>query len=420
MFDLDNWQEIYASLAKNRLRTALTAFGVFWGIFMLILLLGSGRGLENGVNADFSGSATNSFYVWTQRTSKPYRGLGPGRRFEMNNRDTEAIRREIPEAAVIAPRNQLGGFRGGNNVTRGIKAGAFSVMGDYPEINRIQPVRTIEGRFLNDYDLDGRRKVAVIGTRVREVLFEDGEEAIGDHVKINGVYFRVIGVFEPRTRGEQAIRDAETIYAPFTTFQTAFNWGDELGWYAITSAPGTSAAAVEEEVLALLKRRHRVHPDDTRAFGHWNTEEEFRKVQGLFGGIRMLIWIVGIGTLAAGVIGVSNIMLIVVKERTKEIGLRRAIGATPVGIVGQILLESIVLTGLAGYLGLLAGVGLVEGVRIGLETAGVNAQMFQNPGVSFGNATQALLILVVCGALAGMIPARRALAISPVEALHAV
>lgn len=420
MFDLDNWQEIYASLAKNRLRTALTAFGVFWGIFMLMLLLGSGRGLENGVNSDFTGSATNSFYVWTQRTSKPYRGLPAGRRFQLSNSDTEAIRREVPEAAVIAPRNQLGGFRGGNNVTRGVKAGAFNVMGDYPEIMDIQPIRILEGRFLNDLDLDEGRKVAVIGSRVKELLFAEGEDAIGDHVKINGVYFKVIGVFGPRSTGEQAIRDAETIYAPFTTFQRAFNFGDQLGWYAITSQPKHSAAAVEEKVLALLRSRHRVHPDDTRALGSWNTEEEFRKVQGLFGGIRMLIWIVGVGTLAAGVIGVSNIMLIVVKERTKEIGLRRAIGATPVAIVGQILLESIVLTGSAGYLGLLAGIGLVEGVRIGLESAGVNAQMFQNPGVSFGNATLALLILVVSGLLAGMIPARRALSISPVEALHAV
>ena len=181
---------------------------------------------------------------------------------------------------------------------------------------------------------------------------EDGEEPIGDHIKINGVYFKIIGVFSPRSKGEQALRDAETIYAPFTTFQRAFNYGDDLGWFAITSQPRYSAAAVEEKVLALLKKRHRVHPDDNRALGSWNTEEEFRKVQGLFGGIRMLIWIVGIGTLTAGVIGVSNIMLIVVKERTKEIGLRRAIGATPVAIVGQILLESIVLTGLAGYFGL--------------------------------------------------------------------
>ncbi len=420
MFDLDNWYEIYSSLAKNRLRTALTAFGVFWGIFMLMLLLGSGRGLENGINSDFTGSATNSFYVWTQRTSKPYRGLPAGRRFRFSNRDTEAIRREIPEAAVIAPRNQLGGFRGGNNVTRGVKSGAFNVMGDYPEIMDIQPIKILQGRFLNDNDLEESRKVAVIGERVLDVLFEGGEDPIGDYVRINGVYFKVIGVFGPRSKGEQAIRDAETIYAPFTTFQRAFNFGDELGWYAITSLPEHSAAAVEEKVLALLRSRHRVHPDDTRALGSWNTEEEFRKIQGLFAGIRMLIWIVGVGTLTAGVIGVSNIMLIVVKERTKEIGLRRAIGATPVAIVGQILLESLVLTGLSGYLGLLAGVGLVEGARVALETAGVNAQMFQNPGVSFGNAILALLMLVVAGLLAGMIPARRALSISPVEALHAV
>ncbi len=420
MFDLDNWHEIYSSLAKNRLRTALTAFGVFWGIFMLMVLLGSGQGLENGISSDFTGTATNSFYVWTWRTTKPYRGLPSGRRFELSNRDTEAIRREVPEVAVISPRNQLGGFRGGNNVTRGLKAGAFNVMGDHPQIMDIQPIRVLDGRFLNRHDLDEARKVAVIGNRVREVLFEDGEEPIGDHIKINGVYFKVVGVFTPRTTGEQALRDAETIYAPFTTFQRAFNYGDQVGWFAITSKPEHSAVAVEEKVVSLLKKRHRVHPDDTRAVGSWNTEEEFRKVQGLFGGIRMLIWIVGVGTLAAGVIGVSNIMLIVVKERTKEIGLRRAIGATPMGIVGQILLESIVLTAIAGYLGMLVGVGLVEGVRVGLETAGVNARMFQNPGVSFANALQALLILVSAGALAGLIPARRALAISPVEALHAV
>ena len=419
MFDRDNWHEIYSSLAKNRLRTALTAFGVFWGIFMLMVLLGSGQGLETGATAEFTGTATNSFYIWTWRTSKPYRGLPAGRRFSLDQSDFEAIRREVPEAAVVAPRNQLGGFRGGNNVTRGVKAGAFGVMGDYPQIMDIQPIRVVEGRFLNPNDLDESRKVAVIGSRVREVLFAESEEPIGDHIKINGVYFKVVGVFTPRTTGEQAIRDAEQIYVPFTTFGRAFNYGDRIGWFAVTSAPRTSAAVVEEKVIALLKQRHRVHPDDTRAIGHWNTEEEYRKLQGLFGGIRGLIWIVGFGTLAAGVIGVSNIMLIVVKERTKEIGLRRAIGATPLGIVGQILLESIVLTALAGYVGLVAGVGVVEGVRVGLDMAGVNAQMFQNPGVSFGEATQALVILIASGALAGLIPARRALAISPVEALHA-
>ncbi len=292
-------------------------------------------------------------------------------------------------------------------------------MGDYPEIRGIQNVRIDHGRFLNPLDLEEGRKVAVIGTRVQELLFDAGEEPIGDFVRINGVYFKVIGVFSPTSRGNQALRDAETIYIPFTTFQRAFNVGDEVGWFAITSKPGISASLVEERVLELLAQRHRVHPEDRRAFGHWNTEEEFRQLQGLFGGIRVLIWIVGVGTLTAGVIGVSNIMLIVVKERTKEIGLRRAIGATPMSIIAQILLESVALTALSGYLGLLAGVVVVEGSRIAMQTAGVNADMFQNPGVSFSNALQALAILIICGALAGLIPARRAVAISPVEALHA-
>ena len=419
MFDRDSWYEIYASLANNRVRTALTAFGVFWGIFMLMLLLGSGEGLQNGTNASFSDGATNSFYVWTRRTTKPYRGLPPGRRFRLNNGDVEAVKRDVASADIVAPRNQLGGFSRGNNVSRGTKAGGFSVMGDFPEIRDIQNVRIDSGRFLNPLDLEEARKVAVVGTRVVEVLFEAGEEPLGDHIRINGVYFKVIGVHSPVSRGEQAMRDAETIHVPFTTFQRAFNVGDEVGWFAVTSQPSVPASVAEEEVLSLLAQRHRVHPDDTRAFGHWNTEEEYQKIQGLFGGIRVLIWIVGIGTLAAGVIGVSNIMLIVVKERTKEIGLRRAIGATPVGVTGQILLESIALTGLAGYLGLLAGVVLVEGARIGMAAANIEAQMFQNPGVSFGNAILALTILVGCGALAGLIPARRALAISPVEALHA-
>lgn len=419
MFDRDSWYEIYASLANNRVRTALTAFGVFWGIFMLMLLLGSGRGLENGTNASFSDGATNSFYVWTRRTTKPFRGLPPGRRFELNNGDVTAVKREVQSVDILAPRNQLGGFSRGNNVSRGTKAGGFSVMGDYPEIRVIRSFRMDRGRFINPLDLEESRKVAVIGTRVEELLFETGEESLGEYIRINGVYFKVIGIFSPVSQGEQAMRDAETIHVPFTTFQRAFNVGDQVGWFAVTSQPSVPASVAEEQVLRLLAQRHRIHPDDSRAFGHWNTEEEFQKIQGLFGGIRVLIWIVGIGTLTAGVIGVSNIMLIVVKERTKEIGLRRAIGATPVGITGQILLESIVLTGLAGYLGLLAGIILVEGGRLGMEAANVNAQMFQNPGVSFANAILALLILIVCGALAGLIPARRALAISPVEALHA-
>lgn len=418
MLDADRWQEIWASLAKNPGRTALTAFGVFWGIFLLMLLLGSGNGLSNGVQEGFSGSATNSFFLWTRRTSEPYHGLPPGRGIEISNADVEALVERVPEAAVIAPRNQLGGHRSGNTVSRGRETAAFSVMGDYPAIRRIQGLTIDQGRFLNDLDIRDRRKVAVIGTRVYELLFDDGEPPIGDSIEINGVYFQVVGVFGSLQSQEQAERDAETVFIPFTTFQNAFNYGDRVNWLAVTAQPGVPASQVEESVRAVLAERLRVAPSDERAFGSFNVEEEYNRVQGLFAGIRLLVWIVGVGTLAAGVIGVSNIMLILVRERTREIGLRRAIGAGPASITGQVVLEAVALTGVAGYLGLVAGVGLVELVRFGLVQSGAGGGMFQDPGVSFANALEALAILVGSGVLAGLIPAQRAVAVRPVEALR--
>lgn len=419
MFDLDHWREIWEALSKNKLRTFLTAFGVFWGIFLLILLLGSGNGLSNGVNAGFAGGATNSFFCWAQRTSKPYLGLQAGREVEFDNQDTLAIRREIPEAAVVAPRNQLGGFRGGNNIVRGANVGAFGVTGDYPEIFVIQSMLLVKGRFLNALDLADNRKVAVIGTRVLEVLFEPGEDPLGEDIAINGVYFKVVGVFKSRQTGNQADRDAQTVYVPFTTFQQAFNFGTRVSWFAVTSQAGIPASEVEEKVLTLLRARHKIAPDDRRAIGHFNLETEYRKIQGLFEGIHILMWVVGLGTLAAGAIGVSNIMLIIVKERTKEIGIRRAVGATPLWIMSQIVVEAVILTGVAGYLGLAAGVGLLEVVaRVMPKGDGTSPQMFLNPGVDFSTGLQALLILVVAGTVAGLIPAQRAIATSPVVALR--
>jgi putative ABC transport system permease protein len=419
MFDLDHWREIYNALSSNKLRTLLTAFGVFWGIFMLVVMLGSGNGLRNGVNRGFADGATNSFYVWTRSTSKPYRGLPAGRRFELTNEDTQAVKDHVPEVGVVAPRLQLGGFQQGNNVTRGTKSGAFSVMGDYPEIRVIQSVRVARGRFLNRIDLEERRKVAVIGTRVHQLLFEDDEEPIGEYIRIHGVYFRVVGLFRTSQSGDRADRDTQTIHIPFTTFQQVFNIGNEVGWFAITSQDDVPASVAEEKVLALIAKRHRVAPDDTRALGHFNTEEEFNQIQGLFAGIRMLIWIVGSGTLAAGVIGVSNIMLVIVKERTKEIGIRRAVGASPFSVMGQIILEAIILTSIAGYFGLVAGMGAMDLTSYLLDQSGANPQMFANPDVSLATAMNALIILVISGTLAGLIPAQRAVSVSPVHALRA-
>ena len=415
IFDSDRWYEIYSALSKNKLRTFLTAFGVFWGLFMLIIMLGSGNGLQNGVTGDFAGFATNSFYVWTQRTSKPYAGLPPGRNFNMTTDDITAISENIPELAVVAPRNQLGGYRGGNNVSRGTKSGAFSVMGDYPEIIRVQNLIIREGRFLNKLDINEKRKVCVIGQRVFELLFKENENAIGDYIYINGVYFKVIGIFKTLKSGDQAERDLSTIYVPFTTFQQAFNYGNDVGWFAFISQENVPASLAEEKTLKLLAERHKVHPDDDRAFGHFNAEEEYTKMQGLFNGIRILIWIVGTGTLLAGVIGVSNIMLIIVKERTKEIGIRRAIGAPPRSIVMQIILEAIMLTSVAGYFGLLFGVAVLEFISTAM---GEGSDMFKNPSVDLDVALKALVILIVSGALAGLIPAARAVKISTVDALR--
>ncbi len=416
LLDLDHWQEIRVALLRNRARTALTAFGVFWGIFLLMVMLGSGSGLRNGVLQGFADGATNSFFLWTQRTQKPYAGMPAGRGIRLTNADVEAIREKVAEAEVVAPRNQLRGSGGGNNVSRGQKTGAFSVMGDYPQIRRIQSLKIETGRFLNPIDVEESRKVAVIGTRVRELLFSRGEEPIGDSIVIRGVYFQVVGVFVSPQTGDAAERDAQTIFVPFTTFQRAFNYGDRVGWMAIISRPDVPASVAEENVLSLLRSRHKVAPDDLRAFGHFNLEEEYAKVQGLFSGIRLLVWIVGVGTLAAGVIGVSNIMLIIVKERTKEIGIRRALGAKPSAVVSQIVSESVILTSLAGYLGLVAGIALVVGVGKLLPPGG--AGMFLDPDVGVGEALQALAILVAAGVLAGLAPAQRALAVSPTVALR--
>ncbi len=415
MFDLDRWQEIYSSLQKNKLRTFLTAFGVFWGIFMLIIMLGSGNGLENGITKKFGGTATNSVFIWTQRTSVPYSGLPKGRSFNMRNEDMDFIRQEVKGLEYLVPRNQLRGYGGGNNVSFNNKSAAFSVMGDYPEVQKIKPMEILEGRFLNHYDIEEKRKVVIIGTNVRDVLFGE-EDPINKNVKINGVFFKVVGVWKTRKTGNRSENDGQTLFIPFSTFQKAFNYGNIVGWIAATALPNSSASVVEKEILSVLKRRHTVAPEDERAFGSYNAQEKYEQMNGLFNGIAMLIWVVGIGTLLAGIIGVSNIMLIVVKERTKEIGIRRAIGATPISIVYQIMLEAITLTSIAGYFGLLFGVALTE---ILSNFLGEGDSMFVNPTIDLKVALTALSVLIVAGALGGLIPARKAVKIKPIEALRA-
>ncbi len=327
VFDPDHWQEIFEALAKNKLRTLLTAFGVFWGIFLLVILLASGNGLHNGVMAGFSDVATNSFFVWGMRTSRPYKGLQPGRAVEFTNDDTAAIRREVASVEVVSPRAQLGGHRGSNRWSAA-PSRARSRHGR-PSRDLHHPVPGARrGRFINDIDIREARKVAVIGTRPLEVLFAKGEDPIGQAVEINGVWFKVVGS-SSRDRAAAWPSATPDDLRPLHHLPAGVQLPQPVQWFAVTSKSGFPASVAQEEVLQLLRARHQVAPEDKRAIGGFNLEEQFGKIQGLFAGIGALMWLVGVGTLAAGAIGVSNIMLIIVRERTKEIGLRRAVGARP-------------------------------------------------------------------------------------------
>jgi putative ABC transport system permease protein len=413
LFDRDKFTEILHALGKNKLRTFFTAFGVFWGIFMLVIMLGSGKGLHNGVSQGMGDMATNALFVWTQPTSISYKGFPKGRRYNFNNDDTRALRDNIHELEYVAPRLQAQ-----NTVVRNERTGSFSIHGDYPDMNKIDPVNMLAGRFINKKDIDQKRKVIVIGKRVKNELFDAGEEPIGDYLRINGVYFKIVGVFSSKKNDQQAENENQQIFMPFTSMQRTYNFGNIVFWYSMTSFKEIPASKALEKVKKLLRERHSVAPTDDRAIGSFNVENQFKKMNTLFNGINGLIWIVGIGTLLAGVIGVSNIMLIVVKERTKEIGIQRAIGATPLAIQTQIVLESVFLTSIAGYIGLVAGVGLLELINYLLINFGASGEMFNHPEVDFNKAVSALIVLIVSGALAGLIPARRATQIKPIDALR--
>jgi putative ABC transport system permease protein len=420
MFDRDRWQEIYSTLKSNKLRTFMTAFGVFWGIFMLIIMMGSGKGLENSVFDGFQDFATNSAFIWTRQTTIPYKGLPRGRWWRFNNEDMKALRENIAEIDLLAPRLQPWSGNGDNNVVRGLKTASYDIFGDYPDFFKVDPVILLSGRVINDIDILENRKVAVIGNRVRDELFNKDEDPIGQYIRIKGVYFQVVGVFEPKNKNMSFGGDKEkSIFIPFTSLQIAYNMGDQVHFFAVTAKPNIPVSVVEKKCMTLIAERNKIAPEDEQAFGHFNLEKEFIKMRGLFTGISTLIWIVGIGTLMAGVIGVSNIMLIVVKERTKEIGIQRSIGATPWKVISQIIMESVVLTASAGMLGLVIGVSILEFINYQMITSGSEAEMFKNPGVNFNIALTSLVVLILAGLFAGLIPARRAVSVRPVEALRA-
>ncbi len=419
MFDLDLWKEILSALKKNRMRSFMTAFGVFWGIFMLIVMSGTGKALENGVMDGIKAFASNSAFFWTEPTSKPYDGFQRGRRWNYKNTDIEYIRAHISDVEYLSPRLFGANTRDGDNTIRGKKTGAFNVFGDYPDFFKIDPWSPIKGRLINEIDIRQNRKVCNIGERVVEVMFDEEEDPIGEYIKINGVYFQVVGVVHAETRVNiGGGRKEETIIIPFTTMQKTYNHGDVVHFFSVTSDPGVPVSKVETRLKELLKERHHIAPDDLQAIGSFNIEVEWKKYTGLFTGIQILTWIVGIGTLLAGVIGVSNIMLVIIKERTQEIGIQRAIGATPGTIIKHIVAESVFLTVMAGYIGLALGVGLLELLNMALESGAQDEVFFRNPEISFTMAVAALAVLVLSGIVAGLIPAKRAVSIKPIDAIR--
>ena len=415
MFDLDKWEEIWSSIMKHPLRTSLTAFGVLWGIMMLVLLLGAGKGLENGVTSGFASMAKNTMWIWGGKTTIPYQGIKPGRRVEYTNEDYFALKERFPEIKYLSPG---AGLKSNYIINYGSKTGTFAIGGDYPDLARVRTFILPKGRFINEEDIDKKRKVAVLGKRVIEVLFGN-EDPIGKFFQVNGVFFQVVGTFEVENLGGSGRDDSEKIYIPLTTLQASFNLANYVSSFAITPQDGVDPEWLEKEVKLFLGARRNVSPEDKNAIGAWNSGKETKKINGLFTGINIFIWVVGSMTIIAGIVGVSNIMLIVVKERTREIGIRKALGATPMSIISLIVQESIVVTAIAGYVGLLLGVGILEGVNSLLIASEVKNEFFKNPEIDINVALIAMLILIVSGGIAGLIPAIKAARINPIEALRA-
>jgi putative ABC transport system permease protein len=424
VFDRDRWQEILNAIKQNKFRSILTAFGVFWAIFMLVVMTGAGNALTNGITHGFKDFATNSAFLWANRTTVPYEGYDRGRWWSLTNADMEAIREQIPEIDVLSPRLQGWNLREGQNVVRGERAAAFNVMGDYPQYREIDPCTMPYGRYINNEDIELKRKVCIIGEKVYEIMFDEGEDPVGQYLRINGVYFMVVGVFKSNNPNINiGSNKKETIYLPFTTMQQTFNYGDQVHFFGFTAKPGVNVQSIVDRIKPIIKKHHKIAPEDDQAIGGFNVQSELQTMEYTFLGINILIWVVGIGTLIAGAVGVSNIMLVIVRERTKEIGIQRAIGARPALIIGQILTESVFLTTVAGFLGLAMGTLVLHLTDMALEAARAQAppdeqSFFMNPEIGLPMAVASIIILVIVGLFAGLIPALKAVRIKPIEALR--
>ena len=417
IFDRDTWQEIFGSIQKNKVRTIITVIGVLWGIFIYITLSGSANGLDNGFERQFENIAMNSMFVWAQRTSIPYEGFKTGRNPQLKLKDVQTLRNNVPEIQFIAPRNVRGVFDGtsGSQIVRGTKSGTYNIYGDFPEYTKIATKKIYNGgRFINQSDIDDARKVCVIGERTQKELFEEDEEPVGKFVRIDDIYFQVIGVHKYIQGG--GFESDGDVFIPFATFRKLYNTGENVEWFTIAAYDDADVIQVEKDVKQTLKRIHSVSPKDERAFGSFNLGEVFNRIKGFARGMTFLSLIVGIATIIAGVIGIGNILLISVKERTKELGVRRALGATPSEVRMQIILESVFLTTVAGIFGIVLGAFVLAGINAG--TANLEDFPYTNPTVPISFVLGALAIMVSLGTLIGLIPAQRAVSIKPIDALR--
>ena len=407
MFSIDNWNEVFSTIQKNKLRTFLTAFSVAWGIFMLIILLGSGQGIENGVKSEFKDDAINSIWVRDGRTSIPHKGLAPGRDISFTNEDYDQTKQHLDGVEKIASRYSV--WQARLNYKK--EYGSYSVRATHPDHQYIENTVILEGRYLNNTDIIEKRKVIVISKEVEKDMFLD-EKGIGKYIKLNNIPFMVVGIFTD----EGNERENRQVYIPISTGQLVYNGSNQVHQFMFTigDASYQKSILIASNLQKQLAIKHNFSVDDQRAVNINNNLERFQKFVDIFDNIRVFIWFIGIGTILAGIVGISNIMLIVVKERTREIGIRKAIGASPNSVVGQILHESIFITTAAGYICLLLGVVVLEFLSSNLQSV----ELFKNPEVDFGVAISATLVLIFSGCLAGYFPARRAASIKPVTALR--
>ena len=416
MFDLDRWEEIWQTINRNRKRSIMTAFGVFWGIFMLTIMMGAGLGLKRLMYSSFGSMAVNSCFYWGGQTSLPYKGLPSGRRWSLGNEDMAAIKTQVPGVKNVA------GIIWGSTYkfSRKDKKGDYQLMGYTPEFQEISPQTLRFGRYINDIDMAQQRKVCVITEQVWEELFPNGEDPVVQKIRMNNMYLTVVGVCIPPRNGVQ-FQGPTSVLIPFSTLQKMYNKGNKFDGMAVAAYDNWDIKEVEENVKKVFQARHTLSPDDNKAVQGFNLGDLFNKFSGLFSGISILTWIVGTGTLLAGIVGVSNIMLVTVRERTQEIGIRRALGAKPRTIISQIMSESFVLTFVSGIFGLALAIGilsLAETLLSSLTATPEGGGLQINTQISFSLALGSTGILILGSLLAGILPANRALSIKPVDAIR--